>query len=292
MPLFPVTLILVSCFLHASWNLLARRQRQELLFFRRKLILAVGLALAVLALGTAFGHVLPGKALLCATGSGLFAGLYFFSLAQAYGASDFTVVYPVARALPLLIVAGIDMLRGRCPSGVGWIALLMVTAGCVLAPQQSYRGFHLRHYAGRAAQWILATAAATVGFTMLDKIAAEMVQRGLLSAAMQCSVFHIFACVSYLSVQHGSGGAGLKEPDRVGWKSPALAAVLGPMTYTLVLWAFQLAPKTAYLVAFRQFSIVIGVAAAFGFYRETGWAVRVPATLSIVAGLVLLAFWG
>ncbi len=73
---------------------------------------------------------------------------------------------------------------------------------------------------------------------------------------------------------------------------PALAAVMGLFTYTLVLWAFQLAPQTSYLLAFRQFSIVVGVAASLVLHREGALRVRVPATAAIVTGLVLVALYG
>jgi len=292
MSLLPIGLIIASCFLHAGWNLLARRERQELVFFRRKLILGVPVSLAMIGVAHALGYSLPPWAWVCATGAGLIGGLYFRSLGLAYGSSDFTVVYPVARALPLLMVAALDLLRGRYPSALGWLAIVMVSAGCVLAPQRSYRDLTLRHYAGKAIVWILLTAAATVGYTMLDKMAAEVVQRGVVSAVIQCGVFHIFSAVSYLAAQAVFEGPRPYAEDRVGWRLPAAAAVLGPMTYALVLWAYQLTPQTAYLVAFRQFSIVIGVVAAFRLYKEPGLAVRVPATLAIVAGLVLLALWG
>jgi len=253
----------------------------------------VPVSLAMIGVAHAFGYSLPPRAWVYATGAGLIGGVYFRALALAYGSTDFTVVYPVARALPLLMVAALDMLlRGQHPSAVGWLAIVMVSAGCVLAPQRSYRDLTLRHYAGKAIMWILLTATATVGYTMLDKMAAELVTRGIVAAAIQCGIFHIFSAVSYLATQAIFEGPRPYAEDRVGWRLPALAAVLGPMTYVLVLWAYQLTPQTAYLVAFRQFSIVIGVVAAFRFYKEPGLAVRIPATLSIVAGLVLLVLWG
>ncbi len=291
MSAFPAFLILLSCFLHASWNLLARRHRQELAFFRRKLLCAIPVSLAMIGIAHAFGWRLPAAAWAYAAGAGLCAGLYFLFLAMAYGSSDFTVVYPVARALPLLMIAGVDVLRGHYPSALGWVSLLLVTGGCVLAPQRSYRDLGLHHYRGKAVLWMLLTAGATVGFTMLDKLAAERVPTGVVSAMVQCGIFHLFACACYLAA-HPLAEKSEPEEVRVGWREPALAAVLGPMTYTLVLWAFQLVPEAAYLVAFRQFSIVIGVVAAFRIYREEGLAVRIPATLAIVAGLVLLKFYG
>ncbi|MFW6189441.1 MAG: hypothetical protein ACOC7T_03325 [Planctomycetota bacterium] len=291
MPLFPIVLIIISCFTHAGWNLLARHRRDEVRFIRRMLLLIVPLTAVPIAAGLMLPHSFPPRIWAYLVPSGLICGAYFFFLARAYGSSDFTIVYPVARALPVLMVAGVDVLRGRYPTGAGWVGMLVVVAGCVVAPQESLREFDLRRYHLREVGWILLTAATIVGFTMFDKLAQEMVQRGPGSALLYCGVWHNFACAGYLFlhavVPAGSGG----EADS-GWGMPAAAAVLGLISYTLVLWAYQLTSRTGYLLAFRQFSIAVGVAASFILHREAGARVRLPATAAIVAGLVVLAVWG
>jgi uncharacterized membrane protein len=58
------------------------------------------------------------------------------------------------------------------------------------------------------------------------------------------------------------------------------------------LWAYQLGRHASYVVAFRQFSIVIGVVIAFVIYKERGVAVRILATVLITAGLILVGLFG
>jgi len=291
MSLLPVALILVSCFAHAGWNLLARRGRSELAFFRRMLLTTVPIGLGVIGFASLFPHSLPPRAMWCVAGSGTICGFYYWFLGRAYGSSDFTMVYPVARASPVLIVALLDMLRGRYPTGAGWLGLVMVVGGCALAPQVSYRAFDWRHYGTRAVLWVLLTAGTIVGFTMLDKIGSEAVLPGPASAAIYCALFHIISCVSYLVI-HAAVEQGPTGVEKLGWRLPALAGALSFASYVLVLWAFQMAEQTSYLLALRQFSIVIGVVGAFRFYRERGLLVRVPAALAIVAGLVLVVARG
>ena len=62
--------------------------------------------------------------------------------------------------------------------------------------------------------------------------------------------------------------------------------------YWLILWTYQLTQRASYVVAFRQFSIVIGVVVAFLVYHEKGVAVRLTGTLLLTIGLVLIALWG
>jgi uncharacterized membrane protein len=292
MPPLPVALILTSCFLHAGWNLLLRRRRRELVFLRHMLILTVPISAAALGVALLLPHSFPPKAWACVAASGAITGAYYWFLGLAYGSGDFTVVYPVARALPVLMVAGIDVARGRPPSAAGWLGMALVVAGCMLAPQASYRGFTWRRYHARDILWIVLTAATIAGFTMFDKVAAETVSRGPASAAVYCAWFHILSCASYLGILALVGRLREEGGRQVGWRWPAVGAAMGFVCYLLVLWAYQMAPQTGYLLAFRQFSIVIGVVAAFRIYGETGLSVRLPATAAIVGGLVLLAVIG
>jgi uncharacterized membrane protein len=287
----PIVLILVSCFAHASWNLLARHRGDELRFFGRMLLMTVPLAAPVVGLGLLLPHAVPARVLLYVVPSGIVSGLYFRFLALAYGSSDFTVVYPVARALPVLVVAAVDVLRGRPPTAAGLAGMLLVVAGCVLAPQTSYRNLRLAHYRTKSLAWIVLTAATIVAFTVLDKLAAEIVGPGAGSAAIYCALYMASACATYAACQ-ALFDRGRPATGEVGWRMPAAGAALTYTSYTLVLWAFQLAPQASYLLAFRQFSLVLGVAAAFAIHREEGLAVRLPATGAIVAGLVMLTVWG
>lgn len=76
------------------------------------------------------------------------------------------------------------------------------------------------------------------------------------------------------------------------WDKPALAALLNFGAYWLVLWAYQLSRRAGYVVAFRQFGIIIAVLVAFAVFREQGKSVRLTGTLLITAGLALIAIWG
>jgi len=108
-------------------------------------------------------HSFPARIWLYVIPSGLLAGLYCYGLGFAYKRSDFTVVYPVTRAMPVLVLACVDVAMGRAPSAVGWAAMLLVMAGCVLAPQSSYRDFDLKRYHVREIGWVLLTAGPSSG---------------------------------------------------------------------------------------------------------------------------------
>lgn len=290
MPTFAIILVLVSCFTHAAWNLLARHARSEMAFFLRMSLIVATIGLGPFVLSEMGARSIPPLGWLCVVGSGICGGVYMYSLAHAYRATDFSIVYPVARALPVLLVGLGDVLRGRPTTTLGWVGLALVFLGCVLTPLHSLRSVKLRHYLNTSMLWILCAALGTVGYTLLDKIASEAVAPGPGTAVRYAYVFFTFSGIGLLGLSRLNPASGAKE--RLGWRMPLLGACCFFGSYCLVLWAYQLSDKAGYVVAFRQFSIVVGVILAFLIYKER-WAYgRILGVGLICAGLILVGAFG
>lgn len=300
-----ILLVFFSALMHAGWNLLARRESggqarppatggTEGRFFARMLALVALVGLAPAAVSEALARSLSPKSWACVVASGACFGAYFFSLARAYGSSDFTVVYPTARALPILFVAAGDALRGRYPSAPGLAGIGLVTCGCFLTPLHSLREAAWRRYVNCTSLWLLVAAAATAGFTLLDKVGSEALRtKGPAAALRYGYVMYLVAWATQSALMRACRAGRFAPPGGdVGWKAPAVGAVLTFGGYVLVLWAYQIARQATYVFAFRQFSIVVGVVLAFWLYREKGLVVRLAGTLLITAGLVFIAIWG
>lgn len=229
----------------------------------------------------------------CVIGSGFSAGMYLFFLARAFESSDFTIVYPVARSLPVIFVAVIDVLRGRFLTPIGWVGILLVAGGCTLVPLRTFKEFAFKKYFNRASLWMLLAALGTVGYTFLDKIAAEVVQQGPATAARYGYMYFAFSLVPYLVfLKLFKSDIPETNGKTMGWKLAVPAAFLSFAAYWLVLWAYQLSPLASYIVAFRQFSIVIGAIMAFVIYKEEGVTVRMTGASLITLGLILIGIWG
>ena len=286
-----IVLVIISAFMHAGWNLLARRQRSEMLFFVRMLLIVVFAGFLPVVISETMTSSLPSKAWFCLAGSGFCAGLYLYSLAMAYEVSDFTIVYPVARALPVLLVAFGDVVRGRFLNGPGWVGLVLVAVGCLLTPLHSFREISLRRYFHRSILWMLLAAIGTVGYSLLDKVASEVVLAGPATAARYCYIFFFFASLVLLVLRWITNNKPPKDRT-IGWKGPVVGAVCFFGAYWLALWAYQLSRHASYIVAFRQFSIVIGVVAAFLIYKERRVLVRIVGIALIMVGLILVGIYG
>ena len=186
-------LVLCSAPIHAGWNLLARRQRAEGAFISAILGWTAIAGLAPAVIGEILSPSMPNKAWVCVLISGCCAGTYFFFLARSYASSDFTVVYPIARSLPVILVGLGDIIRGHNPSAAGWSGMVLVVIGCLLTPLRGFREVSWRRYINWSNLWMVLTSLALVGLCLSDKIAAEVLSRGPVSAAKYGYFFFLIA---------------------------------------------------------------------------------------------------
>lgn len=286
-----ILIVLVSTFMHAGWNLLARYSRSETTFYQKMLLITTIAGFVPAVWSEIVMRTMTPVAWACVAGSGICAAVYLFSLARAFESSDFTIVYPVARSLPVIFIAFIDVLRGRHLTSFGWVGILLVVAGCMIVPTKSFKDLQLSNYFNRTSLWMLLAAMGTVGYTLLDKIAAETVQQGADTAARYGYFYFAISLVPY-SAFMSMFKSKMEKPASNDWKLALLAAILGFSAYWLILWAYQISPYASYIVAFRQFSIVIGAILAFMIYKEQGVKMRLSGALLITSGLVLIAGWG
>lgn len=277
--------------MHAGWNLLARYTHAERVFYYKMLLITLLVGFVPAVWSELNKQSMTTLAWWCVLGSGVSAALYLFFLAKAYEASDFTIVYPVARALPVIFVAVLDVLRGRHLTLYGWLGIILVSIGCVLVPQLSFNSIRLRNYLNKATLWMMFAALGTVGYTLLDKIAAEVVKQGPATAARYGYFYFaisFFPYVGFMKLSRQSEPPGASRD----WGLALIGALFGFGAYWLILWAYQLSPYASYIVAFRQFSIVIGAVIAFILFKEQGVFIRLIGALFIVIGMILIALLG
>jgi drug/metabolite transporter (DMT)-like permease len=286
-----VTLILLSTFMHAGWNLLARGKRPESDFFTGMLFVVVVGGSFPAIISEALTKSIPFQAWFYALGSGFCCGSYYTFLARAYASEDFTHVYPVARSLPVLLVGVGEIFLGRYPSTQGWGGMGLVVMGCLFVPLQAFKQMSVRSYWNSASLILLFAALGTVGYTLFDKLASEIVRQGPYTAARYGYFFFLFSFVFY-SIGRTFFLNETKGLTSVHWKEKILAGFLDFGGYWLVLWAYQMAEHASYVVAFRQFSIVIGVVTAFIIFKEKGRLTRLSGTILITFGLMIIARWG
>ncbi len=287
MPPFVVGIVLVSTVMHAGWNLIARDRRGSDILLRALMIVSlIGLVPAVAAEFLAAPILRHAWAYLLV--AGMFQGLYFIGLSLGYRTGDFSMVYPLARGLPALLVALSDWVRGNAPAPLGWLGLLLVSAGCTVLPLNSLRDFKLARYVNRALFWTLLTAIATAGYSVADSAAAAVMPQGA-SAALRYGLFEMFLSFAFYRIFLGLFRLPASGGEKAAWPRAIIVGVLLFGAYGLVLWAYQLSTHTSYVVALRQFSIVIGVVASSLIFRERAPGLRLAAAITITLGGICIA---
>ena len=275
---------------HAGWNLIARRQRGGgLPYFRRVLVVIMGLGLvpAILSLRAA-GPLAP-KAAAFAAVSGLTFGVYYWTLSRCYRSMSFSAAYPVLRGLAVFLIAAGDVLLGRPPGLWGVGGMVIVAAGCILASFESFGSVSLSRFRPADLRWPAAASLCIVAFTLLDKTASRWVPHGPAGALQYGYLLYFFALAG---VSLATARPGARRGRTIPWGWASLAGALDYGGYVLLLWAFQLASNAAYVYAFRQVSIAVGVLLAAKVLKERGAGTRLTAGGLIVAGAVLIVLRG
>ena len=294
---FVIAMVLVSAVMHAVWNLLVRgRGDKQTMVYRMLLIIAAG-GLAPSVISEIIARSMTWELWLIAGGAGIANGMYYVCMARSLAAADFGTVFPIIRGLPVVLIALGDVFLGKPPSPIGWVALFMVTGGCTLTPQESFRALSHHHYWRRSSLWMLAAAACAVGYTIPDKLAMEIMRGGAemnIGSALRYQYFHLFSSMLTVLVTGRAMRARAKaagESKAVGWAIPAAAAALNFTAYSMILVCYQLVDQAGYVWGMRQFSIVVGVVLAFVVFKERGRAVRLTGALLITAGMILIGLY-
>lgn len=288
MSLFSVFLVLISAGMHAGWNLLVRDQRAINMFMCITIVSLVVLLPLMLAAEMFAPPVLSVVPLNIFFGGALLA-VYYFGMTRSYRGGDFTVAYPLARALPVLMVALAEVALGDPPTPLGWVGILLIALGSVVVPLQSLSELTLDRYWNLTTVWILMAATGIAGYTVVDQAGLRQLPNGLTYAMRYAILEAVVGGVIYF-VAVRLAREKIVLPRTTGeWKTPFVATFFVFASYSLILWAFQSDDRASYVIGLRQISIVIGVVAGAYLFRERGARLRIPAATVIAVGVVLLA---
>lgn len=299
----PTALLLVtaSAFLHVTWNLLGKRGDADggffcIASFSGFLVLAPFMVMfhpVVLAMPATVWWLLPL--------TGLFQAIYFWGLAGAYRSGDLSVAYPVARALPVLLVPIITSALGlgtriSAPAAVG---MAVVATGLLILAL----GFNTVTKDHQGAGWVLFAALAgigTTGYSLVDNHALGIFnatvsglpyRTSVVYAAFQSLTTAVFLFVmQYRSFASSRSSAGVRSVGTVPWTA-VFAGVFIIAAYGLVLGAYQFASNVGYVVAFRQISLPLGTLVGTLILKERLTRQRAVGTAAIVVGLVLVTLF-
>jgi phosphonate utilization associated putative membrane protein len=293
-----IILVIISAMLHAGWNVLGKsNQSSGSAFFLASSFAAASLLTPYLIwyihtvgfsnIGLSFWQLL----LL----SGICQVIYLVGLGVAYKQADIGVIYPMARALPVLMVGLGTWMLGYSLTNNQWIGFALITFGCLIVPLKSFKELRPRAYLNLGVLWALIAAIGTTGYSIIDKEALL-----LLDTLSSADVNNKHASIFYLGMQFWAIAAPLslwllvinqRHEFSNAWKIRKQATAAGVMmaaTYGFVLFAMTMTENVSLVVALRQVSIIFGVVMGIYFLKEKWHVTRGVGVFFILSGLVIL----
>lgn len=292
-----ITLVLVSALLHAAWNLLGKKVSPSIAFFSLAFIAGV-LPLTPVAMPLLWGeralfHDLLPYLLI----SGFCQMVYVSGLALAYASGAISIAYPLARAIPVMLVAVFSAMIGMSSlDGVSaYMGVSLVLVGALVLPMHHFKDFRAAHYLNRSTAWALLAAFATAGYSISDKLAIDMMSDRLKHSSLEIAIAYIWLqgvfATAFLLIQQCLRKVDRQRLARVAREQKKTSAITGFMitlTYLLVLWAMQFTENVSYVVALRQASIPIGALLGVLIFKETLGLTKALAFVMLTVGVVLV----
>lgn len=294
-------LILTSACLHAGWNLVSKRRNPSLAYFAVSAVAAAVVAAPLLVLYRAALPRVPGAVWGLVAATGVAQAVYFAGLAGAYRRGDMSLAYPLARALPVVLVAAVSVLLGRgsaiAPAALAGMAL--ITAGCIILPHRSWRGLSRQAYRDAVYLMALLAAVGTTAYTVIDDTALRHL-RGAIAPLPPTAATLLFIGLQAVSTALLLGAATALLPgerarwqalrrSRAQWSAAALTGVVIMVAYGLVLAAMAYVSDVSYVAAFRQVSIPLGAVLGLTVQGEAAYRPKLAGIAVVTLGLLLVA---
>jgi drug/metabolite transporter (DMT)-like permease len=294
-----VILVTVSAFIHALWNLLGKRQNPSTAFFFLAAVFATICFSPVLLVYHAAFAFIPGRVWLWIGLTSIFETIYFIGLAGAYRHGDMSVAYPLARAIPVVLVALITTILGlgKPLSLMGVGGILLVVLGCLLLPIRSLRQVRLQEYLTACCMLAGLAGMGTTGYTLVDNQALLDLRSaaGIGLAKIEVAFFYLALTSIAITIVMGVTVLATRaERDAlaINWREgKGMAFITGLLiigTYGLVLAAMEYTSNVSYIAAFRQLSIPIGAMFGISIQKEAAYPLKLVSIVIIFVGLILI----
>lgn len=294
------SLIVLSAVLHASWNLIAKKNQMRIALYTALCIpgslfwsnVQWFTPIPVLQLPLKFWLIVAATII-----SDVF--IYCIGLTYTYKKMDMASAYPMMRALPILMTAGVT-------TALGWgapipliaiLGFLLVFCGSLLMPLGKLSDFKISNYMTPTIFFVFLTALGTTGYTIFDSKGLEEIrifcaENGLqVSKPIQSLTYYstrVIALISTLMITTFTLKSE-REAFLGYWKEKNFMPLVGGLcasgTYVLVLIAMNYVTNVSYVQVCRQLGLPIGMLAGILVLKEKSTPIK-----WIGVALILIGF--
>ncbi len=280
-------LVILASFIHASWNLLAKRASSvgPIFVFAYNFIACVAYApwiLHLLAQGTIVWTVEGvGFVLL----SGIIHLAYSLCLQRGYQLADLSVVYPVARGTgPMLSTIGAVLILGEMPTGLGLAGLALVVVGIGLIATQGNLAAFRRPGGQAGVRWGTATGGLIASYTVVDAYAVKALGIAPVVLDWFSNLLRFFMLLPLVLANLNRA----VERMRGFWWLAIGVGLLSPLSYILVLAALTTGAPLSLVAPMREMSMMVGALMGMLILRETVGPWRLAGCAVLIGGVILL----
>jgi drug/metabolite transporter (DMT)-like permease len=289
MPLFPLTLVVLAAFIHATWNLLSKRAAAAGSAF----VFVYSLVACIIYLPWVVWVLMHHEqnwslsAAYCIFLSGTVHLAYSLCLQRGYQLADLSVVYPVARGTgPMLSSLGAFILLRETPTTHGLFGLLAIVTGIGLISTQGSLSAFRRPGGQEGVRWGFATGSLIASYTVVDGYGVKLL--GIQPVVLDW--FSNFLRVLLLVPIMLSNQTRMLELMKGKWSLAIGVGALSPLSYILVLTALDWGAPLSLVAPAREMSMMVGALFGMILLRETASVWRVAGCLIMILGVVLLGF--
>jgi drug/metabolite transporter (DMT)-like permease len=275
MELIDVAAALLSAVLHAGWNAAVKANRNPTQAMAAQMLMA-----ALIVVPGLFWTGLPPMAswpwIAASTAMNV---VTIFALLRAYELGGFGIVYPIGRAVAVVLVVPMAaLMAGDRLSTMALLGIAVMVAALGVLSVDAARG---KGVTFQAMAWTLAAGLGTAAYILCDargvRTAGEPLAYGFV-----VSITNALAMCWRVRAQETPWGLIAAQ-----WKSVIPIAVASTVSYLLILWVWSHAP-IAPAAALRDTSAVFAILIAVVFLKEPFTRTRIASALLAAAAIPLL----
>jgi drug/metabolite transporter (DMT)-like permease len=291
MPASALALVVLAGFIHACWNIAAKKAGGDVRFscFSSLVMMVVW---APLGLWLGWQQVPDWGPLQWSLvgASGILHTVYFIVLLRGYRKADLTVVYPLARGSgPLLSSMVAIFFLGEQISALGFAGVMAVVAGVFLVAggPALVRNAHTSEQAIRLQKGMfygLLTGVFIASYTVVDGYAVKFA----LMSPILVDYFGNFVRLAFLIPSVVRNPSEARSLWRSQWKYAVIVGVISPISYVLVLYAMQVAPLS-HVAPAREVSMLFAALLGGHLLGEGDRVLRFLGAACIGGGVMALA---
>jgi len=220
--------------------------------------------------------------------SGFVHFIYWYFLSKALEKGDLSLIYPIMRSSPALVLIFSITILGEDVSALGVTGILLVAIGVYTINMESLALSELFRPFGsmtrdRAIQFAFLTLFSVACYTLVDKIAVSQMHPVIFT--------YIYPWISLSFFSGYIFKAKPKDVLKKEWRrhkgSILVCGVLSIFGYFLILVAFTI-ERMSYVTGFRQLSIVFAVLLGGHLLKEKNKRIRIASSIIIFIGAYLI----